>query len=290
MFCVNSCIEQVDDFEEAIVAKPVVNALLIADSTISVHISMTTAMSATGISIVDNATVIITNSLNDSDTLKYCGDGMYSCENVAKEGVTYNCTVYIPGHDTIMATTSMPFKTEVSNIQIERNASRGEEGEEYVGVSFILHNNRLDTSYWDLQMFEFGRRKYYVFEEHKYYEGVVYYPQWLIFKPEADPVLMNEAPPLNLISNCYMNGSEYKVQFYFSVYEVDIDYNAGFSVELRSVSKSYYEYQKRLTIYESAMELQMGVGNNNYSLYSNVKNGNGIFASCAINRKELTFE
>ena len=58
-------------------------------------------------------------------------------------------------------------------------------------------------------------------------------------------------------------------------------------VVLKSVDESYYRYLKQLYIYETSGYVTIGQAQQFYPLYSNVKNGLGVFTGVSVTRKEL---
>ena len=53
------------------------------------------------------------------------------------------------------------------------------------------------------------------------------------------------------------------------------------------MDESYYKYIKQYYIYESAGNVNIGQSYQKYPLYSNIKNGLGMFSGISVTKKEL---
>lgn len=105
-----------------------------------------------------------------------------------------------------------------------------------------------------------------------------------------DTVLLHEANPLTLFSNKKMTSNSYKVKFYFNENYTTFYSNETPYIQLRTVDESYYNYLKQYYIYESASFAEIGKSPQKYPLYSNVKNGLGVFTGMSVTKKLLEID
>jgi hypothetical protein len=110
-----------------------------------------------------------------------------------------------------------------------------------------------------------------------------------------DTVLLNEATPLTLFSDKSMTTSQYKVKFFF--YKENMtntnylnDVIDSTFIVLKSVGKTYYDYVKQYYIYQTGKEYGFSFTSQHYPLYSNIKNGYGIFTSFSTCRYRYKFD
>ena len=236
---------------------PVLNGVLIADSLLKVHVSLTASMGDSIPSPVSNAQVII-KSDSKTDTLQHIKNGWYGCSTFVLSGLTYNCTVDVPGYKQLAATTTVPYYTFVNDVKYTEIAGKGDYNETISSFEFSIPNDTRKELFWEI-----------LFSSNNY----------IYFKTEQDSVMIAEAQPMHVFSNKKMKKSEYRGKFFFS--------NNGYNTKgnsfivLRSVDLSYYKYQKQLFLYNTGGYTGLGSSTQTYPLYSNVTNGYGIFASYA---------
>ena len=56
---------------------------------------------------------------------------------------------------------------------------------------------------------------------------------------------------------------------------------------LNNIDESLYKYQKQYYIYQSSGSPAIGSSQQNYNLYSNIKNGLGIFTGTSTTKKDV---
>ena len=266
---------------------PVLNGFLQADSTFRVQVTFTANLTDSVPAPVVNAVVIIETTTNNPDTLVYTEKGCYASPKVVKAGESYTCIVNIPGFPQMTAQTTVPEPTEIDSVVFTDLAGRGEEGEKISSVDFVTSNDINKNIFWQVQLISEGFKTDYDFENNKWIEYYGIENETIYMLAGQDTVLLNEANPLTLFSNKLIKKNSYNVKFYFSenntrLYSDQIPY-----VVLRTVDESYYKYLKQYYIYESAGYTAIGKTPQKYPLYSNVKNGLGVFAGFSTTRKEI---
>lgn len=268
-----SCHSLVEDHFQDVDKTPVLNALIQADSIIKVHVTFPERLDSYSPHPIHDAVVVISSSENWTDTLSYEADGWYYSSYNGCEGVSYNCTLSINGYDSVTAHTSLPFSTSINNIVFTEHAGLTEEGLLISSIQFTIQNKREEDLFWEL----YFREKY---EANDFWdEGWNISEIYMI--AGQDNVLLNEAFPLTVFSNKFMD-DEYTVAFYFSENYVDVKNLNDFYIELRTVDESYYKYQKQKFLYDTAEDTGLGSSVQTYPLYSNVVNGKGIFTSFSV--------
>ncbi len=235
---------------------PVLNGLLVANNQVKVNVSLTASLGDSVPEIVTNAQVII-RSETECDTLSYTGDGWYSSKLIASEGQTYYCTVDIPDFPQMSAQTTVPEISYITDVKYTALAGFSMMNEKISSFELTILNNPAKELFWDVQ-----------------FNGI-YYPDYY-FKAEEDSVFLTEAEPLNIFSNRMMKTADHKLKLYTTASYVP---KGDYSIELRSVDSTYYKYQKQLYLYYSGGYRGFGTSSQTYPLYTNVKNGSGIFTS-----------
>lgn len=282
-FLLVSCHSLVESDFVDFASMPVLNGILQADSTIKVQLSYSAKLGETTPKFIDNALVVINNNNGLNDTLVYTENGWYISNNIAIAGANYSCKAIIHGYDTLSAHTTIPMPTEIGKINFTDMVGRDEEGSKISLFDFLITNNTTQNTYWSVILTEASIG----------YDDKIYTSYERIYMiPEQDSVMLNEAQPLTLFSNKHMKNENYKVRFYLSQSGTQFGERkkAKAYVTLYTVDESYYNYMKRYYIYYTTYIPTLGQSPQNYQLYSNVKNGLGLFTGMSATKKQITFE
>lgn len=266
---------------------PVVNSLLIADSTFKVNISMSGDLIDTDLEYVSDAMVIITDTEGFLDTLIFVEEGDYVSDNIVQAKKHYYIEVSVPGYDITNSQTYVPEKSYVSNVTFTKYEGRGEETELVSSVEFDLSNIPDQKRYWEVNFIERGIFSEYDFMLRKVVDSYKTIHHSIYFNPDEIEVLTKETPPYNVFSNSELNKNKYHVKFYFTEYAVDLESERDFFIEVRNVDPSYYEFQKQYYLYETAANVGLGNSNSNYPLYTNIENGLGLFTAYSTSYAEV---
>jgi hypothetical protein len=258
-----------DDFPD-FTKVPVINSILVADSLMTVHVSLTDKIGDEKLSFTDNAQVIVTSNNDAFDTLSYIGNSVYQSKTTIKPLENYECRVTIPGYQTIVCNNLIPDIPEILDIEHINNAGRDEEGSTYPAIKITFKNNPQEHQYFQIAI-----------KLVKYDDDVE--PAQIIFITDA--VLLNEGIPLTVFSNELIESDSYTMTIN---YTSGIGNNGGgwhteldpLVIELRAISYDYYMYLKQLYLYETGRyPTDVGGGAvTNFNLYSNIPDGYGIFA------------
>lgn len=287
------CHSLVEDTFATYAKKPVLNAVLQPDSIIRVNLSFTANLSDSALAFVENAVVEMQSTEGWTEKLTYIGNGLYENDHVAKADETYTCRVQIDGYPIVTASTTVPAPTAIGAITFTPTASKDEEGLDVASIRFPIVNHPNRSLYWEVRLLEEGER--YNFHLHK--EEFSIAETYIYMQAGNDLVLQNEALPLTVFSNKKMAENSYEVLFYvpwwsigqISNGELMINPDTEFYIELISADESYYRYKKQKYLYETSGGTGFGSSTQSYSLYSNVKNGLGIFTSFTSVRKQVEF-
>jgi len=287
----SSCHALVEDEFPDFAKVPVMNGLLQADSTFRVQVSLTANLTDTAPTYVSNARVIIESTIATPDTLVYTEKGWYVSERTVKAGASYTCRAEIQGFSTVSASTFVPLHSEIGEVIYTDLASRGEEGEKISSFEFTIANNKIQRQYWLVQLVSEGLQTDFNPETNEFFEYYGDSEEYIYMLAGQDSVLLYEANPLTLFSNNRIKGDSYKVKFYLNSNYTNLD-DSNYTpiLVIKSVDESYYRYVKQYYIYESAQYPDIGQSNQKYPMYSNVKNGLGLFTGLSVTRKEIAFK
>ncbi len=289
IFSFFACHTLVEDEFENFKPVPVMNGLLEADSTMRVQISLTANLTDSTPKFVDNAMVIIESDVNAPDTLSYTSQGWYVSSQRVKTGATYTCKAFIERFPVISAQTTVPEATDFDSIVFNPNAGRGTEAERIYSFEFRMQNNISKKQFWEVQLVTASMQLSYNSDTREFTERYGFNSQYIYMIAGQDSVLLNEANPLTVFADKKMKKSDYTVKFYISEYN-NIKYSDSTLILLKSIDESYYKYLKQYYIYESAGWINIGKSPQRYPLYSNIKNGLGIFTGISTTRKKIEIE
>ena len=247
---------------------PTVNSFLKADSLLKVHISLASKLDTNELKGWDNAHVKLYVDDVFKELLTSAGNGVFTSTTLVEPLKKYECQVAIPGYETANGSTYIPKPSHLRDITSIAIAGKDQEGMTYPAVKFTFSNNPAEKQYYEARIRLFGR------ETGATLINIV------------DPVLLNEGLPLSVFSNELITDT---------VYTMTINYFTGsagstnggpmqtnlypFILELRSVSYEYYQFVRQKYLYDTGRFPEFGLSSNQaFQLYSNVKNGYGIFA------------
>jgi len=267
-FYFSSCRKLVQSDFPDFAPAPVVNSFLSADSLLKVHISLASKLDTNELKGLDNAQVQLYVDEVFKELLTSKGNGVFNSTTIVEPLKKYECRVAIPGYETVSCSTSIPKPSHLRDITSIAIAGKDQEGMTYPAVKFTFSNNSAEKQYYEARIRLFGR------ETGATLINIV------------DPVLLNEGLPLSVFSNELITDT---------VYTMTINYFTGsagssnggptrtnlypFILELRSISYDYYQFARQKFLYDSGRFPEFGLSSNQaFQLYSNVKNGYGIFA------------
>ncbi|MDD4141207.1 MAG: DUF4249 family protein [Bacteroidales bacterium] len=273
-----SCYKEVQSEFPDIVPVPTVNAILVDGQIITVHVSF--AMKPGGETILpvcDNVQILLYENDILTDTLIYTADTLlinsggyaYYSDVVAKAGNNYSCIITIKDYDTIFCSTEIPYPTMITDARGFHHAGVDQEGTVYPAVEYSFENNPLEKQYYSIVPKGVADEKIGILD-------IVYID---------DPVLLNEGLPIGVFSNNIIEGNSYTMKL--NVISGSSESSNGvwfYSIppvvlELRSITKDYYDFLQRYYLYEqAAFNYEIFIGSMPaHNMYSNVENAYGLF-------------
>ncbi len=285
----------------------VLTGFITNDSIISIKISKTSPISEDNFEKVNNATVKLYKNNQFIENLTKTDDGLYMSSVTASIGIVYTVIIDVPGFEQLSASTSVPEKPALTFAILYPDS--------YFDQQQLQYASKAVTSFYDIPDNEdFYQISFYTFD----YKG----SEWdsdtgnfiitdsarvnfrgVQYMNSNDPIILNEGD-----INYYRDKSDIR-SFVFSdellnryntlnIYVRGINsYETGESVcVLRSISFDYYKFQKSWI----RQSFNQGLGDFNPSnmflvknpndLYSNVKNGLGIFAGYSESQMIMAIE
>jgi len=279
--CSIACRELVQDEFPALEPIPVINCILVADSVIKVHVSLTGSLDTSRLTIVNNAIIRLFIDDQYEETIPLQMDGIYRSNAIAEPLKTYSCEISVPGYPVINCRDSIPEPSILTDIIHINQAGIDEEGTSYPAIKF-------NFSVYPDQM--------------QYFEAVI----WLLkegsvriaqLEEISDPVLLNEGIPVAAFSNELIENDTYTMTINYTTGSASSTNSSAWVTELypcifelRSISFDYYQYVKQLYLYEQGRYPEfIGSSLSTYQLYSNIDDGYGIFAGYSSVRSDTIF-
>jgi len=107
----------------------------------------------------------------------------------------------------------------------------------------------------------------------------------------TDPVLLNEGIPIAVFSNEIIQGNSYNITINYTTGSASSTGTNLFPLilELRSISKNYYQFLKQQYLYERGRYPEFGSAFTSTNLYSNIIGGYGIFAGFSSIQSDTIF-
>jgi hypothetical protein len=248
-----------------------VNSILQEGYPVKVHVTMAGKLDTVPVSAIENAQVELYIDGVFAEQLNYMGNAFYMGETVVEGGKEYLCKVAIPDTDTLSCKDEIPLAQKIIDIEHINIAGKDEEGTSYPAMKITFNNNPDELTYYELQIMLL------TYNNELSSANII---------NVVDPIILNEGLPILLFSNELITDS---------VYTMHINYTTGgsfssngsayrtslypFILELRTVSCDYYRFRKQYYLYEQG-RFANGITETMTSapLFSNVKNGTGIFA------------
>ncbi len=270
-----SCRDLVQDEFPDFAPVPTVNSILIADSLIKVQVSFAGKIDTNKLEEVNNALVLLTIEGVVKDTLVCSGDGNYFSSNKVDPLKLYSCDVLIPGYPKVSSSDIIPEPTIIYDIVHINQAGKDSEGQIYPSVKFSFKNDPLRNMYFQvaLRLNKYGHER-----EAEIIEI-------------TDPVLLNEGIPIPVFSNEIIQGDSYTITINYTTGSADSKGTVLYPLvlELRSVSKNYYQFLKQQYLYERGRYPDFGSSYIPANLFSNVNGGYGIFAGYSSTLSDTIF-
>ncbi|MBI9069052.1 MAG: DUF4249 domain-containing protein [Salinivirgaceae bacterium] len=240
------------DFEK----KLVVNSILVADSIIEVHVSLSDKMNYDSLAVLNNAEVSL--YINDvfTEQLHYVDKGIYIASASVIKGNKYNCTV---NYDELLEASAhcyIPIQTPITEAVLYENYWVNDEGELCPAVQFSINNNTSKSMYYNARIIAMNKHNSDSVND------------WSFVEEFSIDVFSNEHESGLLINK--------NIEFNGNTQGTDCEF--AYILELRTLNIDFYKYLKSVELYEIGRypEFDSGIAAP-YNLYSNVTGGYGIF-------------
>lgn len=284
-----SCSKLISDEFPAYDPVPTLNAILVGGKPFQAQLSLAQKIDNTDINYLKEGTILISGPTVPDFELLHRYNGIYASNRIASPGESYLCEVVVDDFEPLYASDTVPKLTDVEIIWHSNQSRLNEEGFYIEGVEIEFKDDPLTEDFYEVVIFT---REYdYIHNNYAFNEN--------------EPILLNEGlEPFTtetlVFSDELMEGS---------LVSMKLDFNNGTQircrddscvqffnehtliVELRHVSRAYYYFKKSYYIYEKTRYPMFVEGvTTATSVYSNVVNGHGIFASYTASVDSLLVE
>lgn len=198
------------------------------------------------------------------------------------EGEEIKIEVTVPGYPKAIAETTIPKRISIRSLQIERIGFEDEDGQIYSKVTLSFQDDPAENNFYEVVLSVNGGE--YFPEDYKRLTTFAPY----VISENHYPSMLNpdiKKPQYLLFSDKTINGQNVQFEFFYQSKQI---LDGGIrvllydiiSVQLRNVSADYYKYRSTwlYSVYSKNGDILYGTGEP-LNVYSNVKNGYGIFAS-----------
>ncbi|MBE9468027.1 MAG: DUF4249 domain-containing protein [Bacteroidetes bacterium] len=295
-----SCTNEINIDLPDINPKPVINCIFTPDSLFKLNISKTKKITDTNIYYINDAEVNLYSNNKLLGKFNNFSNGDYVLPLNSEENTDYEIRVSIPNYKTITADSNIPAKIKILNATCAFKRM-DEYGDCLYEINIEFNDPADAVNYYELLLF---------FNHYETINSISNIDNMDIFNFIVnDPILISEGdldyePSTFFFSDNLFNGKTAKIKLgYYGGY--DPHYMDGQLVQeikhlyviLRSVSKSYYNYRKYWTRHSYNQntnehfddpETLLFFGES-LPMYTNIKNGYGIFAGYSSDIKKIKF-
>ncbi len=284
--CARLISDEFPDFEDL----PAVNCMLVSGDSLTLHVSLAQKLDSTELTLIDDASVQLTQGESGSFQLSYQDNGIYTSNHLVEPKAAYQISVLLDGYPEILAHDSVPTTCDISILSQTNNARLDEEGYFDASIELGFTDDPETEDYYELLMYK----------RTDNYSGLTH-----LFN-EQSPILLNEGfEPYTteslLFSDELMEGEEVKMNLFYSAPNSSGSYDNfrryhefqehALIAEFRHVSKEYYLFMKSRYFYENTRYADFIEGTSTaYPIYSNVENGLGIVAAYSSSMDSIFIE
>lgn len=266
LFFAVSCSTEVKfDFDE-IAPQIVVNSIMQPNQFLRVCISKTANSLDWAPELIDNAVVELWDNDNFIETLTIDSVGFYSTKNYKPIPlVQYTLKVYVEGFDVVTAIDYIPEKQNFEILNFEESSFSNEISDNFYLLSFSFIHNNSKNKYFQLY---FPIEHFFISKLKSY--NLYFFSNDLLLKEYNNIFYTNFNTDSIVIINLFLKNNANVSGPINDIKNLMV---------LNSISENYYNYLKSQKIYNNIVGTDDGVMND-YSLFSNIENGIGIFAGC----------
>lgn len=308
-FVFNSCIKTIDFDDKTLANRLVFNSQIMPSDLFSGTVRKSTSiLSNASNPNVENGSVKLFENGNLLSEFTFQDGYFRKPDLIFREGKTYR--VEISGDDqTISAETSIPETAPV--LKIDTITSETKNGESYLQVTITFRDNKETKDYYRIVAFEDQTYQTTDQNGNKQEHETSIYPQIIQDDPvfnslysnlSNDMVDLNPENSYNIFPDDYFENKEYKLKFGVKSYrtysygtsggyggnsEYGYSYGNGYpelisgktTLLFQKISKDLYNYLKYLKLYDTYKDNPIAEP---VPVYSNIRNGAGIFAGLTI--------
>jgi hypothetical protein len=248
--------------------KLVLNSFFSPDEAFIIHLSGSVSVMDTSINAVNDARIIIFENDRPIDTLCQGSEGYYLSNITAKRNNIYSIKAEHENYPAISASDILPEKTAILSATHVKDAGYDEEGRLYDQINIRFSDPAHTENFYEAAIYHLytyngqqARNALVLFSNSSILinEGdLEYYPNYVVFSDK----LLHETNEIDL-------------NFFFHS-ELD---NSRLILQWRNISRDYYTYRKSIIRHLNNQQSDIWGGTGEpIQLYSNIKNGHGIFA------------
>lgn len=273
----SSCIEVVDLDVEETPHELVVNCFFTEGQPFAVNVSRLAPYTDIADRNIENATVSIYENEILKGTLKHIENGIYTDKSISPVfGNMYSVKVEVPGYQTAKASDTLPKKIPIDEYFYKPRDGKNFEGTYYSEVAVKIMDRPGDSFYTIRVLGEYEKE---VIDNNGIRKKEKYKSPIEIFT--KDPTMLSEGISQNdyneffVFNDILFQNNQYNASVRFNSYYSD---DNNIQVFLESGTKNYFQYHKRLLNHE---HYDYGNPFKPYSpvpLFSNIREGQGIFA------------
>jgi len=282
LFLLSSCAKLISDEFPDFDSLPAMNCILIGGQNARVHLSLTEKIDTTYLTLLDNASIEITDQEGNSEVLTHGIQGLYPTTMQVIPGAGYTITAQVDGYETLNASDIVPAIVPVEILSHTNRAVLTEDAYYRQGLDFRFHDNPdtkdfYEVLIWEREEYRDEFRTRYPYNENEAIilnEGMEpFYTPTVVF---SDELMLDSTVEMTLhFGNA---GSSTRCWGPDSCYNYTREHTI--MVELRHVSEAYYRFIKDFYLYEKNRYAFFVEGTATaMNIYSNVANGFGIVAA-----------
>ena len=249
----------------------VLQSFIKADSPARVHLSKSRSiLEESGLDPVTNADVILRENGATVQNLNHVKKGLYQSKAFkAKAGNNYKVVVKRPGKSNVVGSANLPKPVDIESTEIIRKGYTTRDGQKKHKLTVTVDDPAGVNNYYELLF----RNKLYDSSQNEN----EYYP---ISLSSDDPAVDAQSMQGQLLDDNFFNGETYTLTFYLEL-NGDLDETGGQGqkqVVLRTVSKAYYEYERKLFKQKNSFGSAGVFSGEPVYIYDNIDNGLGVCA------------
>ncbi len=279
------CFKEIEIAIPEIDPLPVANAIFQPDSVFKVTLSKTRKiLSNDPVTDMDNAFIRLSQGNTVIDTLVF-QDGAYFSDLFPSIGEDYRINIDIEGFETLQANDKIPKAPNLISASFKDSVYTDSEGYFLSQAEIVFRDDPNEENYYELILEQLYDEEEWI----QLFGMVVPYASTVkvYFDLETNDLVIENEGQLALYAFEYpvfsdelFNGETYAMRAnYGSTWASANNPNSNLVVILRSVSKDYYTYRKSLTAHIETQFSDVWDGVvEPASMFTNIKNGYGIFA------------